>query len=279
MSSISRYDGILELAKSEYLGYKDSANKWIPKAYEALKEEAGENFEPKEAADRIKKDFVAFYSLDWIRRNLPAEAKDEVKSEAGKEENRKKRKPAGEIPQKPAEILVTAGGSTEPATSENPNETESFDKPSVTVTDPVPQELRELPQLPSPDSMQIKQLQATVTNLENEKTEMMTEIEKLAKAISSVAADAKRSPVYRELADQKKTLEKENEELRTALQSNSQLTSAKQQEGSRVVLVLKQAKLGEAFIVIRKALDAKRDVEIVADAAKEVAFLRGVGSK
>jgi hypothetical protein len=287
---MSKYEDVLILIDSEFSSlenekkkFQESASTYIPRLFEALKEEAGKKFDAKKAADRIKADCSHFWSVDWIRRNLPEEAKDETKSEAAKASHASRKSKKEE--EKPIEILTDGN----PADSEKPSDAEVLKTvEAINAADAAMnpeglldnvaglKEVTELPSLSSPEMKEISELKAVVENLKNERKEAQGEIERLAKAISAISANAKASPVYKQLEDQFSAAVKEIEELKTALQQSQQLTSAGEQELKAIKVTLKNSKLQEAFIVIRNALDKKRDVEIVADTSKAVVMLRGI---
>ena len=80
---MSKYDDLLNEAKAKAEAFALTAREYIPKMYNALREE-DPNMSPDDARDRIQKDCVGIWSRRTILDALPSEAKDPKKQKAGR---------------------------------------------------------------------------------------------------------------------------------------------------------------------------------------------------
>jgi len=80
---LSNYDDLLEEARTKAEDFRSSAKEYIPKMFEALRNE-NPNISPEDARDRIEKDCVGIWSKSTILHALPEEAKNKEKQKAGR---------------------------------------------------------------------------------------------------------------------------------------------------------------------------------------------------
>jgi hypothetical protein len=80
---MSKYDDLLKEAKAKAEAFTLTAKEYIPKMYNALREE-DPNISPDDARDRIQKDCVGIWSRRTVLEALPSEAKDPKKQKAGR---------------------------------------------------------------------------------------------------------------------------------------------------------------------------------------------------
>jgi hypothetical protein len=80
---LSEYDDILEKARQAAERFKSTAKEFIPKMYQALRNE-NPNISPEDARDRIEKDCVRIWVKRTILDALPDEAKNQEKQKAGR---------------------------------------------------------------------------------------------------------------------------------------------------------------------------------------------------
>ena len=80
---MSNYDELLEEARAKAEAFRSSAKEYIPKMYQALRNE-NPNISPEDARDRIEKDCVGIWSKSTILHALPDEAKNKEKQKAGR---------------------------------------------------------------------------------------------------------------------------------------------------------------------------------------------------
>ena len=80
---MSKYDNLLKEAKAKAEAFALTAREYIPKMYNALREE-DPHMSPDDAGDRIRKDCVGIWSRRTILDALPSEAKDPKKQKAGR---------------------------------------------------------------------------------------------------------------------------------------------------------------------------------------------------
>lgn len=80
---MSEYDDILEKARQAAERFKSTAKEFIPKMYQALRNE-NPNISPEDARDRIEKDCVRIWVKRTILDALPDEAKNQEKQKAGR---------------------------------------------------------------------------------------------------------------------------------------------------------------------------------------------------
>jgi hypothetical protein len=102
---MSHYDEVLKEARSKATG---SAREYIPKLFHILVDE--DKRSPEEARAIIEHDLISYWSKATVSKFIPKEAKDEIKSKAGKEGAK-------------ATNLVLAGGQTQ-------TQTETVTKPA-----------------------------------------------------------------------------------------------------------------------------------------------------
>ena len=77
---MSHYDEVLQEARAKATG---SAAIYIPRLFKILVDE--DKHTPEEARAIIEHDLISYWARTTIRKNLPDEAKDEIKAKAGKE--------------------------------------------------------------------------------------------------------------------------------------------------------------------------------------------------
>jgi hypothetical protein len=82
-SIMSKYDDLLKDPKAKAEAFTLTAKEYIPKMYNALREE-DPNISPDDARDRIQKDCVCIWSRRTVLDALPSEAKDPKKQKAGR---------------------------------------------------------------------------------------------------------------------------------------------------------------------------------------------------
>jgi hypothetical protein len=80
---MTRYDQLLEEARTKAESFKSTAREYVPKMYLALRNE-NPNLKPKDARVRIEKDCMGVWSKRTILDALPDEAKDLEKQKAGR---------------------------------------------------------------------------------------------------------------------------------------------------------------------------------------------------
>jgi hypothetical protein len=80
---LSKYDDLLEYARTKAEAFRSSAKEYIPKMYESLRRE-NPDISPEDARDRIEKDCVGIWSKRTILDALPEEAKNKEKQKAGR---------------------------------------------------------------------------------------------------------------------------------------------------------------------------------------------------
>jgi hypothetical protein len=80
---LNNYDDLLEEARAKAEAFRSTAKEYIPKMYEALRNE-NPNVWPEDARDRIEKDCVGIWSKSTILHALPDEAKNKEKQKAGR---------------------------------------------------------------------------------------------------------------------------------------------------------------------------------------------------
>ena len=80
---MSKYDNLLKEAKAKAEAFALTAREYIPKMYNALREE-DPHMSPDDAGDRIRKDCVGIWSRRTILDALPSDAKDPNKQKAGR---------------------------------------------------------------------------------------------------------------------------------------------------------------------------------------------------
>lgn len=80
---MSNYDDLLQEARAKVEAFRSSAKEYIPKMYEALRNENAD-ISPEDARDRIEKDCVRIWSKSTILHALPDEAKNKEKQKAGR---------------------------------------------------------------------------------------------------------------------------------------------------------------------------------------------------
>jgi hypothetical protein len=83
MNIITKYDELLKEAKAKAEAFALTAREYIPKMYDALRNEDS-NLTPEDARDRIQKDCIGIWSKRTILDALPNEAKDLKKQKAGR---------------------------------------------------------------------------------------------------------------------------------------------------------------------------------------------------
>jgi hypothetical protein len=88
MTTLAKYDMLLEEASQEAEKYRSAAKRLIPEMYRALLDEDPE-MTPADARDRIEKDCVNFWAKRTILDALPDEAKDARKKRSGKRPRKK----------------------------------------------------------------------------------------------------------------------------------------------------------------------------------------------
>ena len=71
---MAKYDDLLEEVKRKATAFQSIAKKYIPRMYEALRNE-DPHITPQDARARIEKDCIDFWSKRTILEALPAEAK------------------------------------------------------------------------------------------------------------------------------------------------------------------------------------------------------------
>jgi hypothetical protein len=81
--TMSKYDDLLEEARTKSEAFRSTAYEYIPKMYQALRNE-NPNTTAQDARDRIEKDCVGIWSKRTILDALPNEAKDQKKQKAGR---------------------------------------------------------------------------------------------------------------------------------------------------------------------------------------------------
>ena len=72
---MTKYDELLKEAKAKAEAFALTAREYIPKMYDALRNEDS-NLTPEDARDRIQKDCIGIWSKRTILDALPDEAKD-----------------------------------------------------------------------------------------------------------------------------------------------------------------------------------------------------------
>jgi hypothetical protein len=80
---MTKYDELLKEAKAKAEAFVSTAREYIPKMYDALRNEDS-NLTPEDARDRIQKDCIGIWSKRTILDALPDEAKDLKKQKAGR---------------------------------------------------------------------------------------------------------------------------------------------------------------------------------------------------
>jgi hypothetical protein len=80
---LTEYNKLLEDARVKAEAFKSAAREYIPKMYQALRDE-NPDLTPEDARDRIEKDCVNIWSKRTILDALPDEAKDLEKQKAGR---------------------------------------------------------------------------------------------------------------------------------------------------------------------------------------------------
>jgi len=150
---MSHYDEVLKEAREKAAG---SAGVYIPRLFKILVDE--DKHTPEEARAIIEHDLISYWARTTIRKNLPDEAKDEIKAKAGKEGAK-------------ATNLVLAGGQTQqitenvttPADDKLPADRE----PAVRAT--APEEIKQLveEEEEDPNDLEIAFLKEKVSELED----------------------------------------------------------------------------------------------------------------
>lgn len=107
---MSEYDNLLEEAKEKAAAFQSIAREYVPKMYQALRNE-NHDIQPADARDRIEKDCVGIWSKRTILDALPDEAKNSKKQKAGRL-GQKKRKSAAfsAAPQAKNKIIIDTQG-------------------------------------------------------------------------------------------------------------------------------------------------------------------------
>jgi hypothetical protein len=80
---LTEYDKLLEDIRAKAEAFKSAAREYIPKMYQALRDE-NPDITPEDARDRIEKDCINIWSKRTILDALPDEAKDLEKQKAGR---------------------------------------------------------------------------------------------------------------------------------------------------------------------------------------------------
>jgi len=86
---MGKYDDLLEEVKRKATAFQSVAKKYIPRMYEALRNE-DPHITPQDPRERIEKDCIDFWSKRTILEALPDEAKNPEKQKAGRLSQKKR---------------------------------------------------------------------------------------------------------------------------------------------------------------------------------------------
>jgi len=127
---LSEYDDLLKEVKGKAAAFQSTAREYIPKMYQALRNE-NQEIPPADARDRIEKDCVGIWSKRTILDALPDEAKNPEKQKAGRLGQAKRNSAAfSAAPEAKKKIVIDTQG--RPISEVSP-ETSIVDDSKITV--------------------------------------------------------------------------------------------------------------------------------------------------
>lgn len=106
---MTKYDNLLEEVGKKATAFQAVAKKYIPRMYEALRNE-DPHISPQDARDRIEKDCIGFWRKRTILEVLPAEAKNPEKQKAGRLSQKKRNFAAVSAAPAVEEIILDTDG-------------------------------------------------------------------------------------------------------------------------------------------------------------------------
>lgn len=281
---MATYDRLIQEVEERSKVWRETCSNYVPKLYEALTRE--EHLDPSDAKARIEKDCVKYWALKTIRDNLPAECKDAAKAEGGRKGGTSRKKDASNVEasfEEQKKIVVGAGGSSiedqaKVEVEEEKKETLQSEPVTKTIADIVTPQKTEtsMTSYEQDVTQELLETQAALNEKEKELEEVRGEVKKLSQAITALTSNVKNSPAFKDMQEQMKAIEKENEELRNSIAQATQFTSAKEQEAQLYEGTIPNAKLSELFVVIRSSITKKRDVRVRFSADRRFLFAQGV---
>ena len=109
---MSEYDDLVKEAKVKAAAFQSTAREYVPKMYQALRNE-NQEIPPADARDRIEKDCVGIWSKRTILDALPDEAKNPEKQKAGRLRQSKRNSAASSAaPEAKKKIVIDTQGPT-----------------------------------------------------------------------------------------------------------------------------------------------------------------------